>query len=111
VIAVDGPAASGKGTLSRLIASHFHCAHLDTGLLYRAVAWEALQSNADLADGKALARVAAGLQLGNLPGHEQLRLEEVGQAASMVRGGLQAERLNDSKERCRYHCCCCSVCI
>ncbi|MEO5972560.1 MAG: (d)CMP kinase, partial [Sphingomicrobium sp.] len=38
VIAVDGPAASGKGTIARAIAAHFKLPHMDTGLLYRAVA-------------------------------------------------------------------------
>ncbi len=40
VIAIDGPAASGKGTLARRLAERLHLAYLDTGLLYRAVAWQ-----------------------------------------------------------------------
>ena len=36
-IAIDGPAAAGKGTIARAVAAHFQCPHLDTGLLYRAV--------------------------------------------------------------------------
>lgn len=42
VIAIDGPAAAGKGTISKAVAAHFGCAHLDTGLLYRAVAAQVL---------------------------------------------------------------------
>ncbi|MBM3488367.1 MAG: cytidylate kinase, partial [Alphaproteobacteria bacterium] len=58
VIAVDGPAAAGKGTLARRIARHFGFAHLDTGLLYRAVALAVLRSGADPADPVAAAAAA-----------------------------------------------------
>ena len=47
IIAVDGPAASGKGTIARALASHFGLPHLDTGLLYRAVAFNLLQTGGD----------------------------------------------------------------
>lgn len=47
IIAIDGPAASGKGTLSRSLASYFGYAHLDTGALYRAVGFEVLKSGGD----------------------------------------------------------------
>ena len=47
VIAVDGPAASGKGTLARRLAAHFDYAYLDTGALYRAVALGVLQAGGD----------------------------------------------------------------
>ena len=43
LIAIDGPAAAGKGSISRAIAKHFGMAHLDTGLLYRAVGAQVLQ--------------------------------------------------------------------
>jgi cytidylate kinase len=46
IIAIDGPAASGKGTLARRIAAHFALPHLDTGLLYRAVAARCAQARA-----------------------------------------------------------------
>jgi cytidylate kinase len=47
IIAVDGPAASGKGTIAKALASHFGLPHLDTGLLYRAVALNLLQMDGD----------------------------------------------------------------
>jgi cytidylate kinase len=47
VIAVDGPAASGKGTIARALARHFGLPHMDTGLLYRAVALNLLQTGGD----------------------------------------------------------------
>ena len=50
VIAIDGPAAAGKGTLARKLAAHFGFAYLDTGALYRAVAAKIIASGADLSD-------------------------------------------------------------
>lgn len=47
IIAVDGPAASGKGTIAKALASHYNLPHLDTGLLYRAVALNLLQTGGD----------------------------------------------------------------
>ena len=47
IIAVDGPAASGKGTVARALAKHFHLPHLDTGLLYRAVALTVMRFELD----------------------------------------------------------------
>ncbi|RME14787.1 MAG: (d)CMP kinase [Alphaproteobacteria bacterium] len=75
-VAIDGPAAAGKGTLSRAVAEHFGFAHLDTGLLYRAVGRKVL----DGADPVAAAR---GLRPEDLTA-EGLRSPEVGQAASRV---------------------------
>jgi cytidylate kinase len=77
VIAVDGPAASGKGTLAKRLAAHFGLPHLDTGLLYRAVGWKAEQS------GRAPADVAADLTAADLE-NPALRTDEAGQAASRV---------------------------
>jgi cytidylate kinase len=50
IIAIDGPAASGKGTIAKRIAAHFGLPHLDTGALYRAVARDTLAAAGDLAD-------------------------------------------------------------
>jgi CMP/dCMP kinase len=77
VIAVDGPAASGKGTMAKRLAAHFGLPHLDTGLLYRAVGWKAAQS------GRAPADVAAELTAADLD-NPALRTDEAGQAASRV---------------------------
>ncbi len=56
VIAVDGPAASGKGTLARRLAAHFGYAYLDTGLLYRALGLRMLRAGLDPHDDDAAAR-------------------------------------------------------
>ena len=83
IIAIDGPAASGKGTLARRIAAHFGYQCLDTGLLYRAVARDVLASGGSLEDEVLAARLASLLDPATLddPG---LRLPGVGDAASVV---------------------------
>ncbi|MGZ3217366.1 (d)CMP kinase [Paracoccus sp. T5] len=73
IIAIDGPAASGKGTIARALARHFGFHHLDTGLLYRATG--ALGGDAVAA--------ARGLSPADLQG-EGLRSAEAGQAASRI---------------------------
>ncbi|MDB5559041.1 MAG: cytidylate kinase [Enterovirga sp.] len=83
VIAIDGPAASGKGTLARRLASHLGRPHLDTGLLYRAVARDLLDRNEPLSDPEAAARAAAALDTAALD-DPRLRSREMGEAASIV---------------------------
>ena len=84
VIAVDGPAASGKGTLARRLAVHFGLNHLDTGLLYRAVGLSRLQAGGSASDRDAAVRASKALDLGQLGGDPRLRDEDVGEAASVV---------------------------
>ncbi len=83
VIAVDGPAASGKGTIARALGRHFGLPHLDTGALYRTVALAALKSGADLDDGAAVGRLAAALDLSLLE-DPALRDSATAAAASRV---------------------------
>jgi cytidylate kinase len=75
-VAIDGPAAAGKGTISRAVAAHFGFAHLDTGLLYRAVGARMLAGTDPVAAAQAL--VARDLEA------DDLRRPEVAQAASRV---------------------------
>ena len=82
-IAVDGPAASGKGTLARRLADHFGLSHLDTGGLYRAVAVRVLRQGGDPSDEIAGENAAQNLEKRDLEA-PNLRAEEVGQAASIV---------------------------
>ncbi len=84
VIAVDGPAASGKGTLARRLAAHFHIPHLDTGLLYRAVGWAVRD---DLGKPERLhqnAVAAARAFDAHWLTQPELRGDEAGRAASIV---------------------------
>jgi len=83
VIAVDGPAASGKGTISKLLAQHFKLQHLDTGLLYRAVGLAMLDADGDLDDPEACEDVAKRLDLTRLD-PDVLAQHHVGEAASKV---------------------------
>lgn len=76
MIAIDGPAAAGKGTISKGVAAHFGFAHLDTGLLYRAVGRRTLEGMDPLAAAQAL--TADELEQGDL------RTAEIAQAASKV---------------------------
>lgn len=89
-IAVDGPAASGKGTLSRRLARHFGLNYLDTGSLYRAVALSALENNVLLDDEVALSKVANSLG-DEILSDPRLREPGVGEAASKI-ASLQAVR-------------------
>src|SRR5882762_9112607 len=83
IIAIDGPAASGKGTLGKRLAAHYGYRHLDTGVIYRAVAKALLDAGADLAD-EARA-VAAALELDPEKfGDPALKTQAVGEAASVV---------------------------
>jgi len=83
-IAIDGPAAAGKGTISKAVAVHFGFAHLDTGLLYRAVGARTLDGTDPIAAAKGL--TAEDLDADNL------RTPDVAQAASKVAviGGVRA---------------------
>ena len=83
IIAVDGPAASGKGTLARLLAASYGLAHLDTGLLYRAVGVGVLQAGGDPADETAALKAVSHLVEQDLD-DPALRTSKAGGAASQV---------------------------
>jgi cytidylate kinase len=59
LIAIDGPSGAGKGTVARTVAARLAYRHIDTGAMYRAVAWKARQTGTDLHDAAAVARLAA----------------------------------------------------
>jgi CMP/dCMP kinase len=83
IIAIDGPAASGKGTLAKRVAARLGLPHLDTGLLYRAVGRQMLDRGHALTDKDAAADVAAALSLSWLV-DERLRTGDAGKAASTI---------------------------
>ena len=60
IIAIDGPSGAGKGTVARAIAERLDYRHIDTGAMYRAVAWKAIQDGLNLDDDAAMAALAAG---------------------------------------------------
>ncbi len=83
IIALDGPAASGKGTLARRLAAHFDLPHLDTGLLYRATARSLMDAGERLDNERRAEEAARGLALMDFD-EEHLRGREMGEAASVV---------------------------
>ncbi|MGD9912799.1 MAG: (d)CMP kinase [Rhizobiaceae bacterium] len=98
LIAIDGPAASGKGTLARRLADYYHLAHLDTGLTYRAVARMLIEKDWPL-DDEARAIEAAGLvDLGGMD-REVLSAHEVGEGASRVAVISEVRRILVEKQR------------
>lgn len=83
IIAIDGPAASGKGTLARRIAEHYHVPHYDTGILYRATAGVLLAAGKPLEDVEAAIAAAHAIRF-SLFQPQALRGEEIGAAASRI---------------------------
>jgi CMP/dCMP kinase len=83
IIAIDGPAASGKGTLGKRLAAHFGLRHLDTGLLYRAVAKALLDQGCSLDDRARATAAARALDPARFD-EAALKSHAVGEAASIV---------------------------
>jgi cytidylate kinase len=83
IIAIDGPAASGKGTLGKRLAQHYGYRHLDTGVIYRAVAHALLGQGADLRDEARAVQAALELDPGKFA-DPALKSHKIGEAASVV---------------------------
>ena len=93
IVAIDGPSGAGKGTIARAVAARLGYDHVDTGAMYRAVAWKSLQVSADLADEAQVAAVASAatfdLASGRvvIDGHDvslAIRTPEIDRAAAAV---------------------------
>ena len=92
VIAIDGPAGSGKSTVARAVAALLGWSFLDTGAMYRAVTWEALERGVDVHDAAAVAALAADVRLTTLPRvtvngrdvEDEIRSDGVNVAVSVV---------------------------
>lgn len=98
VIAIDGPAASGKGTLARRLADYYHLPHLDTGLTYRAVAHMLLAKGWPLGDAPHAMEAARLVDLGSL-NRNVLSAHAVGEAASKIAVIPQVRRILVDKQR------------
>jgi cytidylate kinase len=92
IIAIDGPSGAGKGTIARTIARRLGYRHIDTGAMYRAVAWRALRDGMDLTDAAAVARLA-GDAVFEVEGRvaidgedvtDRIRTPEIDEAAAVV---------------------------
>ena len=66
IIAIDGPAGAGKGTIAKGIARHYNLAHLETGLLYRALAFKVFENKLNLDDRDQIAALASTISLDDL---------------------------------------------
>lgn len=104
VIAIDGPAAAGKGTLSRRIAEEYGFHHLDTGLTYRATAKALLDAGLPLDDERVAEKVARQVELAGLD-RSVLSAHQIGEAASKIavmpavrRALVEAQRAFSRKE-------------
>ncbi len=107
VIAIDGPSASGKGTIARKLAAHFGFAHLDTGLLYRAVGMAVLREGDDPANIAAAEKAARGLEAEKIMGltnDAELRSDVASVAASKVAAvpGVRSALLKFQKDFCAH---------
>ena len=98
VIAVDGPAASGKGTIARALARHFGLPHMDTGLLYRAVALSLWRFGGDAANEFEAVRACQDMNFDS--GDPELRSEAVSRFASAVSAfpGVRAALLDRQRQ-------------
>jgi CMP/dCMP kinase len=85
IIAIDGPAASGKGTIGKRLAAHYRFRHLDTGLIYRAVAKTLMDAGTALEDTAAATAAATTLDLSQFD-EQALKSHAVGDAASRIAG-------------------------
>jgi cytidylate kinase len=93
IIAIDGPSGAGKGTVARAVAAALGYRHVDSGAMYRAVAWEALRQHVPLVDEAAVARVAeqtvisidgAQVTVDEIDVTRQIRTPEIDRAAASV---------------------------
>jgi cytidylate kinase len=93
LIAIDGPSGAGKGTVARAVAQRLNYRHIDTGAMYRAVAWKAVQEKLDLSDEDAVAELASriSIDVGDgtvaVDGHDvrtAIRTPEIDAAAAAV---------------------------
>lgn len=84
IIAIDGPSGAGKGTLARGLSEKYNFECMDTGVLYRLVAWHMMQTGIDLNDAEKVCEAAASLNLDTSDLDPQIRSERVGNAASII---------------------------
>jgi len=107
VIAIDGPAGSGKSTVARAVAALLDWSFLDTGAMYRAVTWEALRRGVDVHDEAAVAAVADDVTLTALPRvtvngrdvEDEIRSDEINVGVSVVAANPQVRASMVTRQR------------
>lgn len=109
IVAIDGPAGAGKSTVARALAARLGFRYLDTGAMYRALAWLALEQGVDAADGEALGALARAnpVELGvggavTIAGHDvtaAIRTPRVDAVVSAVSGHVQVRDVMRARQR------------
>src|SRR4051812_32881926 len=77
IVAIDGPSGAGKGTVARAVAQRLHYTHVDTGAMYRAIAWKALRDGVTLTDESSVVALARRIQLVVIDGNVSVDGEDV----------------------------------
>ena len=90
VIAIDGPAASGKSSVSRLVAKRLGFAYVNSGSVYRAITWEMLRQGVDTADSGSVTKALAGTDIA-------CGIGESGESFVLINGGIADAALRDSR--------------
>ena len=112
IIAIDGPAGSGKSTVAKLVAKRLNYRYIDTGAMYRAVAWTAQKKGMGLADETAMAQIAGSLDIEFVPSADgqlvlvdgenamgHLKNETVGRGAATVAAQKSVREILVAKQR------------
>ena len=112
IIAIDGPAGSGKSTVAKIVAEKLNFRYIDTGSMYRSVAWKSLQKNTALRDEDAVADIASKVKIELVPGKDgqlvfvdgenitdQLKVEEISHGAAIVAAQPMIREIMTTKQR------------
>ena len=112
IIAIDGPAGSGKSTVAKIVAEKLRFRYIDTGSMYRSVAWKSLQKNTTLGDEEAVADIAFKTKIDLVSSEDgqlvfvdgenitaQLKMEEVSRGAAIVAAQPIIRQIMTTKQR------------
>ena len=112
IIAIDGPAGSGKSTVAKIVAEKLKFRYIDTGSMYRSVAWKSLKKNTALKDEDAVADIASKIQIELVPGMngqvvlvdgenitDQLKVEEISRGAAIVAAQPMIRKIMTTQQR------------
>ena len=112
IIAIDGPAGSGKSTVAKIVAEKLNFRYIDTGSMYRSVAWKSLDKNTALGDEDAVADIASKVKIELVPGKDgqlvfvdgenitdQLKVEEISHGAAIVAAQPMIREIMTTKQR------------